>query len=181
MRRDFIKFVDATEEHIELIYNWRNQPFIREVMYNSDFIKWEDHVNWLRSVFQDEMKFIKVLYYKDVPYGIANFHLTNKVSGFGEWGFYIGDKNAPRGMGKVLAYSMLNFLFEEVKIRKVCADVLDFNRVSLNFHEKVGFKQDGILREHIYKNSRYCDVHLFSIFEEEWMNRKKFLEKELFN
>lgn len=180
MRKDLIKFVDASEEHLELIFNWRNEPSIREVMYNDDKIEWENHVRWFQSIVQDELKLIKIIYYENIPYGVANFYLTNKELKIGEWGFYIGEKNSPKGLGKILAYSMLNFLFEEANIRKICAEVLEFNNISINFHKKVGFAKEGVLRKHFYRNNRYWDIHLFSIFKDEWLNRKVILEKELF-
>ena len=181
MQKHHIKFVDASKEHMELIYHWRNDSFIRNVMYNSEVIKWEKHVQWFQSAIKDETRFIKILYYKNTPCGVANFKITNKDFNIGEWGFYIGEKNAPKGIGKILAYKMLSYLFEDLKIRKVCAEVLDYNEVSLNFHLKVGFQQEGILREQIIKNNKYCDVYLFGFLSKEWSDKKKELEKGLFN
>ena len=175
-----IKFVDVSTEHIELIYHWRNEPFIREVMYNSEIIQWENHQQWFQKALNDEKKVMKILYYDNSPYGFANFHYTNVKANSGEWGFYIGNPYAPKGMGKLLAYEMLNFLFNEFKVRKVCAEVIDFNEKSLRFHEKVGFKKEGVLRKHILKNECYCDIHLFSIFYDEWTSCKLILEEELF-
>lgn len=181
MDKDLIKFVDATEVHVELIYNWRNQPFIREVMYDSEPIKWENHLNWFQNILTNEQKVVKILYYKEIPYGLANFQMTDASANVGEWGFYIGEQQAPKGMGTVLAYEMLEFLFKELNVRKVCAKVIDYNEVSLHFHKKVGFIQEGVLRKHILKNERYCDVHVFSIFKEEWLKRKIALEKIYIN
>lgn len=175
--KQLIKLINATEEHIKLIYNWRNQQFIREVMYNSELIKWENHLNWFHSVLTNNQKYLKILYYNNIPYGLANFQMTNANANVGEWGFYIGEKESPKGMGTVLAYKMLEFLFEELNVRKVCAEVIDFNETSLHFHKKVGFIQEGVLRKHILKNNRYSDVYVFSIFKEEWLKRKIELEK----
>lgn len=180
MHKEKLKLVNLTQNHKELIFNWRNEPFIRSVMFNSEIIKWENHLKWFNSLAQNENQFVKILSYDNVPYGVANFSIADLNNSVGEWGFYIGEKDAPKGMGKALAYMMLNFLFDELNIRKVCAEVIDYNEVSLKFHEKVGFKSEGILRKQIYKNDRYCDVHLFSIFKEEWVVTRKLIEKELF-
>ena len=180
MEKHLVKFVDATEEHLQLIYNWRNQQFIRELMFNSDILEWENHAKWFRGVLKDEQKYVKILYYNDVPYGLANFQMTDSLSNVGEWGFYIGEQKAPKGMGTVLAYKMLEFLFEQLNIRKVCAQVIDYNEVSLHFHKKIGFSNEGMLRKHIIKNGKYYDIYIFSIFKDEWLNKKNELEN-LFN
>lgn len=180
MQKHLIQFVDATEEHTELIYTWRNKESIRKVMYNSEPLQWEKHVNWFQNALLNDQIYIKILYYDNVPYGVANFRIIDAESKTGEWGFYIGEKEAPKGIGTVLAYSILQFLFEEVMIRKVCAEVIDYNERSLHFHKKVGFTQDGLLRKHILKNGEYCDIYLFSIFKDEWLKMKSELEKILF-
>lgn len=181
MQKEKLMLMDLTKNHLEQIFNWRNQPFIRDVMFNSELIQWENHIKWFESILQNENKIFKVLYYDDVPYGVANFSITDLNNSVGEWGFYIGDKNAPKGMGKALAYMILNFLFEEQCVRKVCAEVLDYNLVSLKFHEKIGFKPEGLLRKQIYKNNRFCDIYLFSIFKEEWKVAREIIEKEIFD
>ncbi|MGN7478780.1 UDP-4-amino-4,6-dideoxy-N-acetyl-beta-L-altrosamine N-acetyltransferase [Solibacillus silvestris] len=180
MKQHLSDFIDMAHEHLELIYKWRNQPHVREVMYNSDLLGWKEHLNWFDSISKDNSKIFKILYYNGKPYGIANFKFTNLQSSVGEWGFYIGESDAPKGMGKLLAYKMLCYLFEEVKVRKICAEVLGYNQISLKFHEKVGFRQDGILRNHILKENNYYDVYLFSILKDEWVQKKIELEKELF-
>ena len=172
-----MKLVDVAEEHIELIFKWRNKSFIRAVMYNSEPIVWENHVAWFQSVLESDTKYLKILYYNQIPYGVANFALKDLESNVGEWGFYIGEQNAPKGMGTALAYKMLGFLFEEANVRKVCAEVIDFNERSIHFHGKVGFQQDGVLRKHIFKNNHYCDIYLFSYFQDEWREKKQQLEK----
>ncbi|OCS89628.1 UDP-4-amino-4,6-dideoxy-N-acetyl-beta-L-altrosamine N-acetyltransferase [Caryophanon latum] len=180
IRKQQVEFVDATKEHMQLIYKWRNQLFIREVMYNSEHLQWEYHIKWFENNLIDDQVYMKILYYEGMPYGLANFRLTDNQSNLGEWGFYIGVKEAPKGMGMLLGYYMLQFLFEEVMIRKVCAEVIDYNERSLHFHKKVGFTQDGLLRKHILKNGEYCDIYLFSIFKDEWLKMKSELEKMLF-
>jgi len=181
MEQRLVEFVDATEGHLKLIYNWRNQSFIREVMYDSEPLKWDNHVDWFRSVINDDRKYVKILYYNDIPYGLANFQMTDALASIGEWGFYIGEREAPKGMGKLLAYCMLNFLFEDVKVKKVCAEVISFNDTSLKFHQKVGFKLEGILRQHFSKNGEYYNIHVFGLLQDEWNGNKITLEKELFD
>ena len=177
MEKNLMKLIDVTEEHIELIYNWRNQPNIRSVMYDSKPINWDKHVAWFNSILKNDMKYVKIFIYDQVPYGVGNFSLKDKKNDMGEWGFYIGEQNAPKGMGTALAYKMLEYIFEDLNIRKLCAEVLDYNENSIKFHEKVGFQKEGILREHIYINNSYCDIHLFSYFKKDWNKSKAQLEK----
>lgn len=174
-----MKLKDVTEEHLKIIFKWRNEKSIREVMYNSDQILWENHLEWFQSILKNSRKYQKIFYYNEIPYGIANFTLNDCEASVGEWGFYIGERKAPKGLGTGLAYKMLEFLFEDLKIRKICAEVIDFNERSIYFHKKVGFKQEGILRKQILKNNEYRDIHLFGYFSEDWGKNKEILEENL--
>ena len=77
---------------------------------------------------------------------------------------------------------MLQYAFEKliciaVEIR---ADVL--NRVSRKAIERLGAKQDGILRNHkIMKNRRIRDTACYSIIDEEWTDVKENLSTKLNN
>lgn len=181
MIRNNLKLKDLAEEHLELVFNWRNETFIRNVMFDSNLIKWENHIKWFNTVRQANNKICKVFYYDEIPLGVANFQFTDALRNSGEWGFYLGERDTPKGMGKALAYTMLNFLFEEIGIEEVRAKVLDYNEVSLKFHEKVGFKQEDILKGDIYKDNKLYDIYTYRLLEEEWLQARKILEQELFN
>lgn len=170
---------DINTEDSNLILRWRNQLNIRAVMKNSDVLGKEEHEKWLKKVINSDNYKIKIFYFNNVAYGLGNFKLLTPSKEIGEWGFYIGESTATKGMGTALGYTFLNYIFDELKIRKVCAEVFDYNEISLYFHQKLGFKQDEILREHIFKNGRYCDVHLFSIFREEWLEKRPHIQAEI--
>lgn len=168
MTKQQIELIDVNLSHLDLLYNWRNQHHIREVMYDSQEIAYSNHQKWFSGILENEDVYYKVLIVNHVPYGVANFHYTNKKDRVGEWGFYIGELQAPKGMGTVLCTKMLDFLFFELNVRKICAEVLGFNDKSLKFHEKMGFKKEGILKEHIYKDDMYIDIHLYGLFQKQW-------------
>ena len=173
-----LELIDVNPSHIDLLYNWRNQDHIREVMFDSREIAYYNHKKWFSSVLENENVYYKVLTVDHVPYGVANFHYTNKNDRIGYWGFYIGEVKAPKGMGTILCTKMLDFLFWELNVHKVCAEVLAFNERSLGFHEKMGFKKEGILKEHTFKDNKYIDVHLYGIFKSEWTLKKSLLNKK---
>lgn len=168
---------EINPNYVQLVLNWRNQKHIREMMFNSEIIQLEEHKNWIASL-DNDYKMAKVFCYDGLPMGVVNFTYLNSEANIGEWGFYIGNIKAPRGMGTLLGYTAINFLFNDLNIRKLCAEVLSFNKVSLNFHRKLGFTEDGVLRKHVLKNENFCDVHVFSVFKNEWEDHKKKIKQQ---
>ena len=53
-------------------------------------------------------------------------------------------------------------MFNERNIHRIQANVLVSNVASLKMHEKCGYKQEGTLREAVYKNGKYQDQYVLA-------------------
>ena len=59
-------------------------------------------------------------------------------------------------------------------------NTLNLNKISggaeipgvMKFQKRLGFKQEGVLRQHVYRDGKYEDVVLFSILKEEFLKLK---------
>ena len=161
---------DIREKDLMLILNWRNREAIRKVMYNGNTISIEEHLQWFKRLEKDDASISKIFSYNQVDYGVLNIKKINRINNNCEWGFYIGEQNTLRGLGTILGFTALNYIFNELSIRKLSAEVLSINEQSISFHEKMGFVKEGVLRKHIKKDKDYIDISLYSLFKEEWEN-----------
>jgi UDP-4-amino-4,6-dideoxy-N-acetyl-beta-L-altrosamine N-acetyltransferase len=166
---------EIEESDLDLILQWRNQEHIRNVMFDSRIITMEDHKKWYEKNRISKQASIKIFYIGDVPLGIINITNIDRQNDKCDWGFYIGASKAPKGSGTIMGYLALNHIFYEKKIRKLCAQVLNFNLKSLEFHKRLGFKSEGILRQHIKKNNIYVDVINFALFKNEWDEKSQYI------
>lgn len=62
-----------------------------------------------------------------------------------------------KGYGTEAMKLLLNFLFNEVGLRKVKLNVFDFNKRAIRCYEKSGFKVEGIYKQEIYRYGEYHD------------------------
>jgi RimJ/RimL family protein N-acetyltransferase len=46
--------------------------------------------------------------------------------------------------------------------------VFEFNERAIRCYEKLGFIKEGVSREAVYKEGRYCNVVNMGILKEEW-------------
>ncbi|MGJ9459587.1 UDP-4-amino-4,6-dideoxy-N-acetyl-beta-L-altrosamine N-acetyltransferase [Oceanobacillus sp. CF4.6] len=164
----------VTNDDLQLIYTWRNKSEIRKLMFSDNVIEWDRHVNWFNSINSDMKNEIKVFMEDNVPRGIVQVNQINTDYQTAEWGFYIGD-SYKKGLGILLAYHSLNYIFNELSIRKLSAQVLSINEKSLRFHRKVGFLQEGLLKQQILRNEKFIDVHLYAQFKQNWEHNKVLL------
>ncbi|TFE03935.1 UDP-4-amino-4,6-dideoxy-N-acetyl-beta-L-altrosamine N-acetyltransferase [Jeotgalibacillus salarius] len=164
----------VTEEDLQLIYTWRNSPEIRQLMFNNEEIEWNSHIKWFDYLDSDENSEIKIFIEDKKPRGIVQINKINTYHQTAEWGFYIGDRYK-KGLGSLLAYHALNYIFDELNIRKLSAQVLSINDISLKYHNKIGFKQEGLLFQHILREDKLIDVYLFAQFKKNWKYNKQVL------
>ncbi|WP_337017392.1 UDP-4-amino-4,6-dideoxy-N-acetyl-beta-L-altrosamine N-acetyltransferase [Oceanobacillus massiliensis] len=173
--KDFNSYLrPATDDDLQLIYTWRNKEEIRQLMFNDNVIEWDQHKNWFNLLKSDMKSEIRLFVENNLPRGIVQVNKINTDHQTAEWGFYIGDPYK-KGLGTLLAYHSLNFIFNELNIRKLTAQVLSINNKSLTFHQKVGFLQEGLLKQQILRNEKYIDVHLYGQFKQNWEHNKVIL------
>lgn len=83
-------------------------------------------------------------------------------------GIFIGDKDYwSKGYGTDALQLLINFIFDEMNIHKIKLNVYSFNKRAIRCYEKCGFKQDGVLREEIFKNGQYYDQWAMSLLKSE--------------
>jgi len=73
-----------------------------------------------------------------------------------------------KGIGEQIVRELLRVAFQELSLHRVVLRVLDFNKLAIRCYEKVGFKQEGLLRD-VYKlGEEYWSLCIMSILEHEW-------------
>lgn len=73
-----------------------------------------------------------------------------------------------KGYGRDAIKAVLRYAFEELRLNCVYAQVLPDNELSRKLFERSGFREEGILRERLYKNGGFQDVCVYSILRKEY-------------
>lgn len=85
-------------------------------------------------------------------------------------GIMIGDKEYwGRGYGSDALKVLVKFIFEEVNMNKIKLGVFSFNSRAIACYKKVGFKEEGILKNELYRSGKYYDIIQMAIFKDEWI------------
>ena len=156
------------EQDLELLLQWRNSDHIRANMYTDHIISTKEHLDWFNRVKDNPAMLYLIFEHRGQPVGLVNFTGIDSTNNRCMWGFYIGESGLPPESGTMMGYLGLNFIFEDKQLRKVSGEVISFNRASRLFFRRLGFTEEGRLRQHALKNGRYVDVILYSILADEW-------------
>lgn len=102
------------------------------------------------------------------PAGSIGFGPATAVDGSTELGIMLAPEFWGKGHGTETSRLLTTYAFEERRMHRVVAKAIDENVGSCRVWEKLGFRQEGRLKEAIYHQGRYMDVLLFAVLEDEW-------------
>lgn len=136
--------------------------------------------NWLESLGttrreSDVVFMIEVIDGETViPIGTCGLHKINWKDRDTEFGIAIGEKKYwNNGYGTEAAKLIIGYAFEQLNLHRVSSAAYSFNERSVRMHLKIGFTQEGIVRESIYKNGKYQDKVVLGFLRSEWEELKE--------
>lgn len=133
----------------------------------------EDERAWLENLSKNRDKdqvLAVVLIENEALIGLMGVHGINLKDGIAKTGAFIGKKECRgKGYGTEAKMLLMNYAFNTLNIRKLCSEHLAFNDASRKYQEKCGYKQEGYLRAHRFKNGAYHDCVVTAVFREDWL------------
>lgn len=106
--------------------------------------------------------------------GSVSTALVDHRAGRFMYGIALGSEHHRRGYATDAVPLLLNFMFGERRFHKCEASVWAFNEPSLALHRKLGFTEEGRLRDHEFFAGRHHDVVLFGLTAPEFAARHPF-------
>lgn len=95
---------------------------------------------------------------------------VNWVMGHGEIGYHLAEKFHGKGLGEEGAGLLVEKVFREApELVRLCAVVSVENFASRRVVEKLGFKLEGTLRQHVVIGGRRVDQWMFGLMRDEWI------------
>ena len=132
-----MNFTELTLEEKEMVLIWRNISEIRKWMYNQEEIELNDHLNFIESLKSRKDK-LYFLVKKDKEYiGVIDF--TEIIE---EESLHMGIYTNPniKGNGKILLNKIIEYSFDNLKVKKIYSEVFSQNNKAYELYEKYNFK-----------------------------------------
>ncbi len=154
------------------IVNWRNDTEITDLLGGNRFyVSSQREKEWVEDAIRNDRNNLHLVICNDNKEALGLVNLTNidYQNKKAEFSIMIGDKKSQgKGIGKQSTILMLKHAFEFLNLNKVWLTVLTSNTIAIKLYEKIGFQNEGILRQEIYKNNKYQDMAIMSILKEEY-------------
>ncbi len=160
--------------------HWRNDERVRAYMYTDHPISPDEHAQWFARMRADPGVDYRIGEHAGRPIGLVALTRIDPPSRRASWAFYVGERNVPPGSGAALEYLALEHAFGTRGLRKLCCEVLAFNSRVVKLHQRFGFKQEGLLAGHVFKNGKFEDVVVLALFDADWPPARERLRDTLF-
>lgn len=178
---DQIVLQEFTEQHLNnpLYFQWLRDLDIVKNIYRIDYLmpmqkeKINKHVNDL-MISEQDCFFAIIEKVSNEFIGTIKLGHINWRSGIADVGIMIGHKSyRGKGLSEEVVSMVCNYAFNILSLRKLTGGTSADNIPMRKCFEKVGFKQEGILRQQLLISGKYIDHVLYGIFTNEYFKEKE--------
>jgi RimJ/RimL family protein N-acetyltransferase len=157
----------------ENLVKWRNDPEVTSSLGgNTFFVSGYREADWIKNAIMNDTVNLRLsicLVENDLHIGNVNLTAISWINRSAEFSIMLGDKSQwGKGLGTEATKLMLKHAFEELNLHRVYLTVRNDNESAMKLYEKAGFKQEGIMRESVFKNNKYVTMNLMSILKNEF-------------
>lgn len=76
------------------------------------------------------------------------------------------------GYGTEALFLLLEFGFDILNLHRIGLDVFEYNVRAIKAYEKLGFKQEGVIREELFYDGKFHDSILMGILQKEFIEKR---------
>jgi [ribosomal protein S5]-alanine N-acetyltransferase len=100
--------------------------------------------------------------------GTAGYNSWDRQNFCGEIGYDLLPFYWGRGLMPEALRAVIGFGFQQMGLNRVEADVVTDNQASVRVLQKLGFTEEGVLRQRGVWKGAFHDLRLFSVLRQEW-------------
>lgn len=157
------------EQDLPMIIKWRTLPDVTKYMYTDPILNLDKQKEWFSKINIDKSSKYWIIEIDEVSIGLLSITEIDIVNKKCTWAYYIADISfRGRGIATLLECNIYDYVFNKLKLNKLCCEVFEFNDKVISIHKKFGTEVEGILKEHIIKNNEKFNVVVMGILNKKW-------------
>lgn len=166
-RGERVELCPLEREDLEFCVEHLNDPAVRHGLARSTPLSMTEEESWFESQAETDDDTVFAVCRDGDLMGTCGLHGIDRRSGVGELGYWLAPEYHGQGYATDAARAVAGYAFDEQRLAKVYAKAFGFNDASQRVLEKVGFQQEGRLRDHFYIDGERVDVLEFGLFPDE--------------
>jgi RimJ/RimL family protein N-acetyltransferase len=107
------------------------------------------------------------------PIGIVSLVNVSRANGSADLSIMLGPPESRRkGYGTEAIRLILDYAFEDLGLQRVGLSVFEFNHAAISVYRKLGFREEGRMRQAIKRHGEFYDAILMAVLKTEWESRE---------
>ncbi|MCD6550090.1 GNAT family N-acetyltransferase [bacterium] len=130
--------------------------------------------NWVREIERKKDVIVFTIVDKKTEKSIGNcgFHKIDFRNQRAELGIFIGEKEYwGKGYGTEALELLISYGFTQLNLHSIASLVVSSNERSVRLHKKLGFKEQGRMRQRVFLDNQFKDMIYFDMLKSEWFQR----------
>jgi ribosomal-protein-serine acetyltransferase len=113
------------------------------------------------------------IWYKDVLAGGVRYHEIDWSNRMTELGYWISEGFEGKGLVTKTCRVLIDRAFNELGLNRIIISCSSENQKSRAIPERLGFKQEGILRQSELLQDRFVDMLIYGLLANEWQDKNQ--------
>lgn len=159
-------------EDVSIYHEWRND--IEVMQYTSpslDVFTYADTENFVNAITgsHNSKGYMIVEMSTGKPIGVTSLINIDYSNRNAECIIDIGDKDYwSKGFGREAFQLLLEYAFNELNLHKVYLRVFSYNDRAIRLYQKLGFQEEGKLKEQLYRNGSWHDILFMGLLKSKY-------------
>ncbi len=159
-------------EDLPLLVCWRNDPAVYAHFYEHEPLSLAAQRRWFEAFQQraDEKYWLAEALDDPRPVGtiaLVKLDWRNRRAELGRVLIAAGELRGA-GYGRELCELALRYAFHHLNLHRITLDVFADNEPAVALYRRLGFVEEGRLRQHVFADGGYRDVLMFALLAEEF-------------
>lgn len=164
-----IKIELLKEKHLTDRVKMLNDPEITKYLNVHESFTLEKTIEWYRTTRRNTCKRYDYVFIHDNSIiGMGGLTNISEINSNAELYMYLSTEFQGKGLGFESLIGLCRTGFLSLALHKIYLYTFLLNVRANKMYEKAGFKQEGILREHTYKNGILQDRCIYGLLESEF-------------
>lgn len=161
----------VNENDLPHFVRWINDPQIRDFITVFLPVTIQEEKQWLEELAKSKPNNMVFVIETKAGRTIGNMgvHHIDWRNRTATTGAIIGEKDCwGQGYGSEAKILLLNHLFNSMNLHKILSQAIAFNKRSIAYSLKCGYRHEGVLKKHVFRKGRYWDVVNLAIFSKDF-------------
>ena len=174
LKGKLISLHPVEREDLKQLLNWRNIPKFRKHFREYRELNTRQQELWFEEkvVNDSSTLMFSIKRNQDLQLlGCCGLVYINWIHRHADLSLYIGWDNSyidSDGYAKESCEKLLDYSFGELCLNKVWTEIYEFDKQKKELYDKIGFIQDGLLRQNYWYEGQWWDSRILSILSSEY-------------